>query len=62
MVSILNTIGITPDSPEMPKIYAITGHVEAEYVKKAIQSGMDLVFSKPIKADIVGQILLANGF
>ena len=29
---------------QQPRIIAITGHVENEYVKKAIQSGMDKVF------------------
>ena len=27
-----------------PKIIAITGHVENEYVEKAVESGMDKVF------------------
>ena len=31
-----------------PKIVAITGHVEKEYIQKAIYSGMDEVFPKPL--------------
>jgi len=31
-----------------PKIIAVTGHVEQEYVSNAIKSGMDSVFSKPL--------------
>mmetsp|Transcript_12026 Transcript_12026/g.18574 ORF Transcript_12026/g.18574 Transcript_12026/m.18574 type:complete len:89 (-) Transcript_12026:2-268(-) len=30
-----------------PVIVAITGHVEQEYVDKALKSGMDKVFPKP---------------
>jgi CheY-like chemotaxis protein len=36
------------ESEQQPRIIAITGHVENEYVKKAIQSGMDKVFQKPL--------------
>ena len=31
------------------KIHAITGHVEQEYVQKAMDHGMDAVHSKPLK-------------
>ena len=31
-----------------PKIIAITGHVENEYVLKAFKSGMDRVYPKPL--------------
>ena len=31
-----------------PKIIAITGHVENEYVQKAYKSGMDRVYPKPL--------------
>ena len=31
-----------------PKIIAITGHVENEYVQKAFKSGMDRVYPKPL--------------
>lgn len=33
---------------QQPKIIAITGHVENEYVQKAIASGMDKVYQKPL--------------
>ena len=42
---------------KQPKIMAITGHVEDEYVQKAIQSGMDRVFSKPLPVSEFGQLL-----
>tara|TARA_B110000285_G_C14787831_1_gene451612 strand:+ start:514 stop:651 length:138 start_codon:yes stop_codon:yes gene_type:complete len=31
-----------------PKIVAVTGHIENEYIDRAIKSGMDKVFSKPL--------------
>lgn len=34
-------------SENQPKIIAITGHVENEYIDRAIESGMNKVFSKP---------------
>ena len=43
---------------KQPKIVAMTGHVEAEYVSKALESGMDKVFSKPISVKEFGQLLL----
>jgi len=39
---------------KQPRIIAITGHVENEYVEKAIQSGMDKVFSKPLPVSEFG--------
>ena len=33
---------------EQPKIVAITGHVENEYIQRAINSGMDKVYPKPL--------------
>ena len=41
-----------------PKIIAITGHVENEYVEKAMQCGMDKVYSKPLPLKDFGQLLL----
>ena len=38
--------GITKNN--QPRIVAVTGHVENEYVQKAISCGMDKVFSKPL--------------
>jgi CheY-like chemotaxis protein len=34
-------------------ICAVTGHVEEEYIKECMDSGMDRIFSKPVSvADI----------
>ena len=33
---------------QQPRIVAVTGHVEAEYVNKALKCGMDKVYSKPL--------------
>ena len=47
---------------ERPAILAVTGHVELEYQLKALQSGMEQIYSKPITFDIVSRILLEQGF
>ena len=41
-----------------PKIIAITGHVEDEYVQKAYKSGMDFVYPKPLPIQEFGQLLI----
>ena len=33
---------------QQPRIVAITGHVENEYVEKALKSGMDKIYPKPL--------------
>ena len=38
---------------EQPLIIAVTGHSEQQYVKKAIFSGMNQVFTKPVKGELV---------
>ena len=45
-----------------PKIVAITGHVENEYVQKALQCGMDKVFQKPLSVREFGLLLMNLGF
>ena len=40
----------------------MTGHVEAEYVSKALESGMDKVYSKPLSVKEFGQLLLQMKF
>jgi CheY-like chemotaxis protein len=40
-----------------PIICAVTGHTEPMYVKTAIQSGMNSVFSKPIRGQSLAQVL-----
>jgi CheY-like chemotaxis protein len=41
-----------------PKIVAVTGHIENEYIDRAIKSGMDKVFSKPLHIKDFGQLML----
>lgn len=43
---------------QQPRIVAITGHVENEYVQKAIASGMDKVYPKPLPVQEFGQLLM----
>lgn len=45
-----------------PKIVAVTGHVEEEYVMKAINSGMDKVYSKPLSIKEFGKLLMDMKF
>ena len=47
---------------EQPKIIAVTGHVEDEYVRKAILSGMDKVFPKPLPIKEFGKLLMQLKF
>ena len=44
-----------------PKIVAVTGHVEQEFVQKALNSGMDKVFAKPVSFDAFGKLLKSMG-
>jgi CheY-like chemotaxis protein len=55
---------LTLDIPreQQPKIVAITGHVENEYVKKAISSGMDKVYPKPLPIKEFGQLLMQMNY
>lgn len=41
-----------------PKIIAITGHIENEYVDRALASGMDKIFQKPLHIKEFGQLAL----
>ena len=45
-----------------PKIVAVTGHVEEEYVLKAINSGMDKVYPKPLPIKEFGKLLMDMKF
>ncbi len=40
-------LGIARD--KQPPIFAVTGHVEKEYVQRALDAGMDRVYSKPLQ-------------
>ena len=55
---------LTIDIPreQQPKIVAITGHVENEYVKKAINCGMDKVYPKPLPIKEFGQMLMKMNY
>jgi len=41
---------------------AVTGHVEEEYVMKAINSGMDKVYPKPLPIKEFGKLLMDMRF
>ena len=41
-----------------PKIIAVTGHIESEYIDRAIKSGMDKVFSKPLHLKDFSQLMI----
>lgn len=45
-----------------PKIVAVTGHVEEQYVLKAISSGMDKVYPKPLSIKEFGKLLMELKF
>lgn len=47
---------------DQPKIIAITGHVEPEYVQKALGSGMDKVYQKPLPLEEFGHLLQQMGY
>mmetsp|Transcript_16155 Transcript_16155/g.27333 ORF Transcript_16155/g.27333 Transcript_16155/m.27333 type:complete len:98 (+) Transcript_16155:200-493(+) len=58
---LLKLNGIT-DPESIPKIYAVTGHVEPEYKKMSIESGILNVYSKPIDISQLQLLLLQSGF
>ncbi len=60
MINMLERAGIPKD--ERPKIVAVTGHVESEYQRKAILSGMQQVYSKPVHVDAIAMILLEYNY
>ena len=45
-----------------PVILAVTGHTENHYVKRAIDCGMNQVFSKPLRGELLKAILSMIGF
>ena len=60
----IRKIFLSMDIPRVhqPRIVAITGHVENEYVQKALSSGMDKVFPKPLPIAEFGQLLIEMKF
>ena len=49
---------IHENSLDQPIISAVTGHSEQSYIDLAIESGMNQVLSKPIKAELLKDLLL----
>ena len=47
---------------QQPKIVAITGHVENEYIQRAIKCGMDKVYPKPLPIKEFGKLLMDMRF
>jgi len=44
-------------SIRQPRIYAVTGHTEEQYVKKALASGINHVYSKPVTIENMRDVL-----
>ena len=49
-------------SLEQPIITAITGHVEDHNVIKGFKSGMNLVASKPLKIEVIRELLIQTHY
>ena len=47
---------------DQPPILAVTGHVEKEYVQRALDAGMDKVYSKPLQMKDFAKELMTTGF
>ena len=43
-------------------VFAVTGHTEAIYTEKALNSGMNLVLFKPVDAQLLKQLVGQIGF
>ena len=46
------------EESRQPEIIGVTGHVEKEYVAKALESGMKKVHKKPLKLQDFAQLLI----
>ena len=42
---------------DQPIICGVTGHTEQEYVKRAIEQGMNMVYSKPLNLNLLKKLL-----
>ncbi len=42
---------------DQPVISAVTGHSEQSYVELAIESGMNQVLSKPVKGELLAELV-----
>ena len=47
---------------DQPIICGVTGHTEQQYVNKAIDSGMNQVYSKPLNQKLISKVLVTLGF
>jgi len=47
---------------DQPRIFAVTGHIEEHYIKKAVDSGMDHVFAKPLQINLLANLLFNMKF
>ena len=45
-----------------PQIYAVTGHFEEQYIKKALMSGIDHVLAKPLPIQVLKELLINLNF
>jgi CheY-like chemotaxis protein len=50
------------DTAHKPFVCAVTGHVEEEYIKRCIDSGMDKVLPKPVPIQELKKIMLRLKF
>ena len=50
--------GMEISRKNQPTIVAITGHIEKEFTKKAIQNGFDQVLTKPLRIQELAELLL----
>ena len=50
------------EQSRQPAIYGVTGHVEKEYVKRATDSGMTRVFSKPVRIIDFAKLLIEHNY
>ena len=46
------------DNSLEPQIFGVTGHVEKEYIIRALNNGMTKVFAKPLKMIEFGELLV----
>ena len=60
IIQVFNQMEISKE--RHPKIIGVTGHVEKEYVTRALESGMTKVFKKPLQLEEFGSILIENNY
>mmetsp|Transcript_9089 Transcript_9089/g.15341 ORF Transcript_9089/g.15341 Transcript_9089/m.15341 type:complete len:95 (+) Transcript_9089:647-931(+) len=61
ITNILNKYGINAGTG-MPKLIALSDHIESEHVKRAIDTGFDLIFQKPLDLHDLEMLLYGYGF